>query len=180
MNGGLKALSALAALALTVAAGADAWAEDAAEGAGQADYDVDAILRETSPASDYSDADKCIAASSYRSIKMLDDNHLLFEGRRGTWLNRLRHRCPAGRDVLFVVERASSRLCDLDKVSIHDRFGSYGWRGQCVLGKFEKIDPQQAAALKESVALARQAAVRERRERRRQQRGRRADASSGS
>ena len=178
MNGERKARVALAALALALAVGAGAWAEEVPAGAGQANYDVDAILREASPASDYSDAEKCISSSSYRSIKMLDDHHLLFEGRRGTWLNRLRHRCPAGRDVLFVIERASSRLCDLDKVSIHDRFGSYGWRGQCVLGKFEKIDPQQAAALKESVALARKAAVRERRERRRQQG--QADAGSGS
>ena len=170
MNGRRKAWSVVTSLALTFAVGAGVWAEDAAEGAGQTNYDVDAILREASPASDYSHAKSCIASSSYQSIKVLDDHHLLFEGRRGIWLNRLRHRCPMRGDVLFVVERASSRLCDLDKISGHDRFGSYAWRGQCVLGKFERIEPQQAAALKESVALARQAAVRERRERRRQRR----------
>ncbi|MXY04475.1 MAG: hypothetical protein F4X31_06465 [Gammaproteobacteria bacterium] len=180
MNGKRKAWSVVAAMALAFAVGAGALAEDATEGAGQANYDVDAILREASPASDYSDAEKCITANSYRSIKVLDDHHLLFEGRRGIWLNRLRHRCPMRGDVMFVVERASSRLCDLDKISGHDRFGGFAWRGQCVLGKFERIEPQQAAALKESVALARQAAVRERRERRRQQRERRADGSSGS
>ena len=178
MNG--RRMASATALALSLAVGGGAGADDAPDRAAEASYDVDAILSESSPASDYSDAKKCIAASSYRSIKVLDDHHLLFEGRRGTWLNRLRHRCPMRGDVLFVVERASSRLCDLDKISGHDRFGSHAWRGQCVLGKFEKIDPQQAAALKESVALARQAAVRERRERRRQQRERRADASSGS
>ena len=165
----------MATLALAFAVGADVWAEDAPEGERQANYDVDAILREASPASDYSDAKNCIAASSYRSIKVLDDHHLLFEGRRGIWLNRLRHRCPMRGDVVFVVERTSSRLCDLDKISGHDRFGSYAWRGHCVLGKFDRIDPQQAAALKESVALARQAAVRERKERRRQR-----PAASGS
>ena len=176
MNGGRRALTSLAALALTLAAGSGAWAEEAPEGAGQADYDVEAILRETSPASDYSDVESCITASSYRSIKVLDDHHLLFEGRRGIWLNRLRHRCALGDDAILVIERASSRLCDLDKVSGHDRFGSYAWRGSCALGKFEKIDPQQAAALKESVKLARQAAVQERRERRRQRRERQADS----
>ena len=176
MNGRRKALAAT--LALIFAVGGGAWAKEAAEGAGQANYDVDAILREASPASDYSDTENCITASSYRSIKVLDDHHLLFEGRRGIWLNRLRHRCPMRGDVMFVVERTSSRLCDLDKISGHDRFGSYAWRGQCVLGKFEKIDPQQAAALKESVALARQAAVQERRERRRQRREQHAGSGS--
>ena len=178
MNRKRKARSLVAAPALACAVAAGAWAEDAAQGAGQAYYDVDAILREASPASDYSDAKSCISASSYRSIKVLDEHHLLFEGRRGIWLNRLRHRCPMRGDVLFVVERTSSRLCDLDKISGHDRFGSYAWRGQCMLGKFEKIDPQQAAALKESVALAQKAAVQERRERRRQRRER--PAGSGS
>ncbi len=178
MNGKRTASAAAAALALAFAVGTGAWANDAPKGAGPADYDVDAILREASPASDYSDAENCITASSYRSIKVLDDHHLLFEGRRGTWLNRLRHRCPLRGDVMFVVERTSSRLCDLDKISGHDRFGSYAWRGQCVLGKFEKIDPQQAAALKESVALARQAAVQERRERRRQRREQHAGSGS--
>ena len=177
MNGRRKA-GAAAALALALASGAGAWAKDAPKGAGQAEYDVDAILREASPASDYSDAQNCITASSYRSIKVLDDHHLLFEGRRGIWLNRLRHRCPMRGDVLFVVERTSSRLCDLDKISAHDRFGGYAWRGQCVLGKFERIEPQQAAALKESVALARQAVVQERRERRRQRRERHAGSGS--
>ena len=170
MNGKRKAWPVVAALALACAAGNGARAQDADEGPSQTNYDVDAILREASPASEYSAAETCITASSYRNIKVLDDHHLLFEGRRGTWLNRLRHRCPMRGDVLFVVERASSRLCDLDKISGHDRFGSFVWRGQCVLGKFERIDPQQAAALKESVALARQAKVRERRERRRQRR----------
>ena len=170
MNGQRKAWPDAAALALALVLGAGAWADDAAEGAGQANHDVDAILRETSPASAYSDAENCIAANSYRRIKALDDHHLLFEGRRGIWLNRLRHRCAMRGDVLFVVERASSRLCDRDRVSGHDRFGSFTWRGQCVLGKFERIEPQQAAALKESVALARRTAERERRERRRQRR----------
>ena len=169
---------ALAALTLFLTVGGVAWAEDAPEGAGQAGYEVDAILREASPASDYGAAENCITASSYRSIKVLDDHHLLFEGRRGIWLNRLRHRCPLRGDVLLVVERSSARLCDLDKVTGHDRFGSYAWRGQCALGKFQKIDPQQAAALKESVALARRAAVQERRERRRQRRERQARPGS--
>jgi len=167
MNKQRKAWPEAATLALALVLGAGAWAEDAAEGAGQANHDVDAILREASPASEYSAAENCIAADSYRRIKVLDDHHLLFEGRRGIWLNRLRHRCPMRGDVLFVVERTSSRLCDHDRVSGHDRFGSFAWRGQCVLGKFERIEPQQAAALKESVALARRAAVRERRRERR-------------
>ena len=178
MIGGWKAAVVVAAVALAFALGGGAWAEDAPEGAGPADYDVDAILREASPASDYSDAEKCITASSYRSIKVLDDHHLLFEGRRDIWLNRLRHRCSLGGDVLFVVERSSSRLCDLDRVSGHERFGGYAWRGSCTLGKFERIDPQQAAALKESVKLARQAAVQERRERRRQRREQQAGSGS--
>ena len=178
MNGVQKTTVAVAALAVAFAVGAGVWAEDAHGGAGQANYDVDAILREASPASDYSDAQNCITASNYRSIKVLDDHHLLFEGRRGIWLNRLRHRCPLGGDVLLVVERSSTRLCDLDRVGGHDRFGNHGWRGHCTLGKFEKIDPQQAAALKESLALAQRAVVRERRERRRQRRER--QAASGS
>ena len=162
---------AVAALTLNLAVGAGARVEDGDGDAKRTDYDVDAILRETSPAADYSEAQNCITASSYRSIKALDDHHLLFEGRRGIWLNRLRHRCRLGRDALLVIERSSSRLCDLDKISGHDRFGSYAWRGQCVLGKFERIDPQQAAALKESVALAGRAAKQERRERREQNAG---------
>ena len=117
--------------------------------------DVEAILTETSPASEYGESVNCIRSASYRKIEVLDSHHLLFTGRRAVWLNRLRQRCRLHGDVIFVLEPSSSRLCDMDRVTGHDRYGISGWRGTCILGEFQRIDPQQAVALKEAVALAR-------------------------
>ena len=134
-------------------AGAEGRRQGALDEQGEA-LDVETILTETSPASAYGDLTNCIRSASYRKIEVLDDRHLLFIGRRAVWLNRLRQRCRLHGDVIFVIEPSSSRLCDLDRVTGHDRFGISSWRGTCILGEFQKIDPQQAAALKEAVALA--------------------------
>lgn len=155
-------LSALASQASPGAADASRQAADVGDGRQGAPerqddaLDVEAILTETSPASEYSRSFNCIRSTSYRKIEMLDEHHLLFTGRRAAWLNRLRHRCRLHGDVVFVLEPSSSRLCDMDRVRGHDRFGISGWRGTCVLGEFQQIDPQQAAALKEAVALAKE------------------------
>ena len=58
------------------------------------DAQVDFILDNPLPESDYHSSDRCINSDSYRRVEVLDDRHLLFLGRRGVvWLNQLRYAC---------------------------------------------------------------------------------------
>ena len=58
------------------------------------DAQVDFILDNPLPESDYHSSDRCINSDSYRKVEVLDERHLLFLGRRGVvWLNQLRYAC---------------------------------------------------------------------------------------
>lgn len=118
--------------------------------------DVETILLETPTAEDYGEIDSCLYRRKYDHVEMLDDWHMLFEGRNRVWLNRLRGRCGIRDDAILVIEQYSSSTCRLDRVTGHSRGSPSMIHGSCVLGDFQEIDPQQALALKESIKLAKQ------------------------
>jgi hypothetical protein len=120
--------------------------------------DVATILSELVDESEYSETKSCVSVRDYDSVRILDESHLLFEGDRRIWLNRLRHRCASLRnDPLLVFERRGSKICDSDRVSGRDRRDTAMWYGSCLLGRFEQIDEQQAKALKDAIDQARRA-----------------------
>ena len=134
--------------AAALSAGGDQQSSD------QEPLDVETILQETPSAEDYVETGRCLHRNDYQHVEVLDDRHILFEGRRGVWLNRLHSRCAIRKDAILVFELRSNRTCTSDRVTGRTR-GSYSMiQGSCVLGDFQEIDPQQALALKESLKLA--------------------------
>lgn len=122
----------------------------------EAPLDVETILLETPTAQDYGDIGPCLYRRKYNHVEMLDDRHMLFEGRNRAWLNRLRGRCGIRADAILVIEQYSASTCRSDRVTGHTRGSPSMLQGSCILGDFQEIDPQQALVLKESIKLARQ------------------------
>ena len=127
----------------------------------EARIDVETILNNPLDPSEYQDATRCISSRSYRRIDVLDEFNLLFVGRRKTWLNRLRTRCPGlEQNMIIYVSQRSSRVCT------HDHFrgaepGGFGLpTPTCVLGDFESIDEGQEEGLRDAIVSERQAARR--------------------
>ncbi|MEE8244926.1 MAG: hypothetical protein V3R27_08010, partial [Pseudomonadales bacterium] len=132
---------------------------------------------ETPTAEDYGDIDSCLYRRKYDHVEMLDDRHMLFEGRNRVWLNRLRGRCGIRDDAILVIEQYSSSTCRLDRVTGHSRGSPSMINGSCVLGDFQEIDPQQALALKESIKLAKQTRRQQAKQRKREAKHQPEDAS---
>ena len=139
--------------------------------------DVETILLETPTAEDYGDIDSCLYRRKYDHVEMLDDRHMLFEGRNRVWLNRLRGRCGIRDDAILVIEQYSSSTCRSDRVTGHSRGSPSMIHGSCVLGDFQEIDPQQALALKESIKLAKQTRRQQAKQRKREAKHQQEDAS---
>ncbi len=116
---------------------------------------IEAILTETLPESEYRDTTRCLWANAYRSVEVLSDRYLIFQGKHDrVWINRLRNRCHGLRkDQILVFKRFGMRLCDTDQVSGSSR--GFGITASCMLGEFEEIDEQRADALKEAFRQAR-------------------------
>ena len=116
---------------------------------------LETILTETLPESAYRDTTRCLWANAYRSVEVLSDRYLIFQGKRDrVWINRLRNRCRGLRnDQILVFKRYGTRLCDTDQVSGSSR--GFGISASCMLGEFEEIDEQRANALKEAFRQAR-------------------------
>ena len=117
---------------------------------------VDFILDNPLPESDYVRSDRCIHADTYRTIEVLDTRHLLFLGRKDTvWLNQLRYACLGLRDEgVLVMEMRDRSLCDMDGfTSVASTSGRSSVPGvHCTLGHFEKITEAQANQLREALA----------------------------
>jgi hypothetical protein len=140
---------ALLAFAGCAAAPAEEQAEDRVEA-------IDEILSQPMEEEEYAEAVRCLPTHSYRSARVLDDHHVLFEGSGGrAWLNRLRHRCVGLRPNSTLRFRLrENRACELDTFEAVDSFLGVWDRasGTCSLGRFMPVTPEQVEAIKAAVA----------------------------
>ena len=125
----------------------------------EAGIDVETILNNPLDPSEYQEATRCISSRNYRRIDVLDEFNLLFVGRRKTWLNRLRTRCPGlEQDMIIYISQRSSRVCTHDHFRGAERGGFGIPTPTCVLGDFESIDAGQEEGLRDAIVSEREAA----------------------
>lgn len=114
--------------------------------------DVETILSTPLDPSEYQQATRCISSRRYRTIEVLDEFNVLFVGRRETWLNRLRTRCPGLESHMIIyVDMRGSRICTLDHFRGAERSGFGIPTPPCVLGDFELIDETQVEGLRAAI-----------------------------
>ena len=118
---------------------------------------IDFILDNPLPESEYAESNRCVFPNMYRSVEILDDKHLLFWGQRGgvVWLNQLRYECfGLQKDALLVFDMRERSLCDMDSFHGTPRYGGLAMAlsTHCMLGHFETISEDQAAALRDALA----------------------------
>lgn len=116
---------------------------------------IGAALDQLQSREDYARTERCLSTHEYRSVEVLDENHLLFTGmsRDRLWLNKLRTRCPGlRRHDTLAFELRSNQLCNLDTATVIDRFLFWERTGPtCSLGEFEQLTPGQAELLREAL-----------------------------
>lgn len=104
---------------------------------------------------DYAGSERCLSPNRYATVEVLDDQHLLFEGRSGgeVWLNTLRNRCPGLRpDDVLAFELHGNRLCALDTATVMERFLFWRRTGPtCSLGEFQKLNEGQAQLVRDAL-----------------------------
>jgi hypothetical protein len=123
------------------------------------DERLDALLSEVSAYEEHS-PQRCLNTRTYRTVKVLNTEHLLFS--RGTkhWLNKLKRDCPSLKwnDLPVFESRGTISLCENDPFypsnSMDLQRGLSGGRpvamhGTCFLGSFQQITPEQVALLTE-------------------------------
>ena len=122
--------------------------------------DVEDILANPLADEDYRQAQNCVWHRAIDDIEVLDDQLVVFRGRRGElWLNQLTSRC-LGLDAEMLVNFRSygGSVCRLDKFYGVPRFGSLvQLTAECRLGEFETIDELQVEALRRAIIEQRQA-----------------------
>lgn len=92
----------------------------------------------------------CITVGRIRRTRIVDDKTILFYMRGGrTYQNILERNCPRlEREGRFMYEIRGYRLCDIDTITVLDRFGSGFGRGfTCRLGEFHPVTPEEAEAI---------------------------------
>ena len=98
------------------------------------------------------DGERCITTSRIDKTHILDDQRILFYMRgKEVYLNQLPRKCPglARPGATFGYETRTSRLCNLDSITILDRAGSGLMRGAtCGLGTFVPIDEETADVMR--------------------------------
>lgn len=116
---------------------------------------ISAALDELQSREDYARTERCLSTHQYRSVEVLDENHLLFTGtsRDRLWLNKLRSRCPGlRRNDTLAFEVRNNRLCNLDTATVVDHFLFWERTGPtCSLGDFQQLTPAQAELLREAL-----------------------------
>lgn len=116
------------------------------------------ILNQPLADEDYSDEERCLSTHTYRSVEVLDDQHVLFKGSGGrVWLNTLRQRCVGLRsDDALRFDLRDNRVCDMDSFQSVD-FAGFGTRtsASCTLGKFAAVTTEQVEAIKAAVQESR-------------------------
>ena len=118
-----------------------------------APLDLDAILNAPLADEEYRDTRRCLSSRAFRKTEILDDQHVAFYGTGSrVWINQLRRRCYGLRPDMFLrFQMHDNRLCQLDMFTgMHSSgFGNQD-TGSCLLGKFEAIDKDQLALLREA------------------------------
>lgn len=127
--------------------------------------DIETILRQPLEKSEYAESKRCLGVRDYDDFRVLDDKHILFEGRRGElWLNTLPTRCPELRRAMVLRVKSFSsmgRICDMDAFSARDWFGRDQWgsrgggAGTCSLGSFEPVTAAQVGAIQAALDASR-------------------------
>lgn len=113
---------------------------------------IDEILSTPLEEGEYAEAVRCLAPQAYRSVRVLDDEHVLFEGPGDrAWLNRLRNRCVGLRPHATLRFRMrDSRLCELDTFEAVDTMlrGVDRVSATCSLGSFIPVTPEQVEVIR--------------------------------
>ncbi len=113
---------------------------------------IEDILSQPLPSEEYAEEVRCLSTHSYRSVEVLDPEHVLFEGTGDrVWVNKLRNRCVGlRRNDTLRFELRDNRVCNLDSFEAVDSFLWFWERtsGTCTLGNFIPVTPEQVAALK--------------------------------
>lgn len=133
--------------------------QDAQQREQEKERTVAQILSETLDAAEYGENQRCL--SNYRHIRILDDQTLVFEGRRKSlWVNQLPMRCPGlhrGSVLQVRTDFAFGRICKMDTVTVSDWFDwpwyqrrPWQWASgiRCSLGEFQPVTELQVQALK--------------------------------
>ena len=122
--------------------------------------DVAAILSGELTTDDYVDGQMCINPRDLDKIEVLDENLVLFHGRRGEiWLNQLSSQCLGlDADMMLDIRSYGGNFCRLDRFRGTSRFDTFlGLTAECRLGTFERIEEPHAEALRTAAAERRQA-----------------------
>jgi len=96
------------------------------------------------------EGERCLSTHAYRSVEVLDDQHVLFRGSGDKlWLNKLRSRCVGLRpNETLRFELRNNRVCELDNFQSFDSFmHAARFSGNCTLGPFQPVTPEQAEAI---------------------------------
>lgn len=122
------------------------------------DERLDALLAEVSTY-ESREITRCLNPRSYRSVKVLNTDYLLFYRGQHFWLNKLKRTCPTLKfnDLPVFESRGSSSLCEGDpffptnSLDLQRGLDPSGrpraMYGTCYLGSFEVISAEQAALL---------------------------------
>lgn len=93
---------------------------------------------------------ECISVSRIDQTEILDDNTILFYMRGDEiYRNHLPRRCPGlERNERFSYRTSTSRLCDIDTVTVLEQWGARLQSGfTCALGMFHPITAEEAEEL---------------------------------
>ena len=142
---------------------ASAQQEASAEQASTQDatLDVAAILANPLTEDDYRETSNCLRIRAIDDVEILDDNVVLFHGRRRElWLNQLSSQCLGLEpDMVVNLHSFGGTICRLDRFRGRHHFQPLvPITAECRLGTFETIDEFQAEALRAAVAEHRRVA----------------------
>ena len=130
---------------------------------------LEQILNQDPQKEDYVEERNCLSVHRIRTVKVLDDQHVVFETRRGKrYLVQFKHRCfglKANRPISYEVN--SSQVCKFDSIRGLENFGGRLQPGQrCQIPGFQSISEEQVVSLKKNLKSAKQRAREERKARR--------------
>ena len=142
---------------------ASAQQEASAEQASTQDatLDVAAILANPLTEDDYRETRNCLRIRDIDDVEILDDNVVMFHGRRRElWLNQLSSQCLGLEpDMVVNLHSFGGTICRLDRFRGRQRFQPLvAITAECRLGTFETIDELQAEALRAAVVEHRKVA----------------------
>ena len=133
----------------------------APQAAQDATLDVAAILANPLTEDDYRETSNCLRIRAIDDVEILDDNVVLFHGRRRElWLNQLSSQCLGLEpDMVVNLHSFGGTICRLDRFRGRHHFQPLvPITAECRLGTFETIDEFQAEALRAAVAEHRRVA----------------------